>query len=357
MNRTYEQILDSMKSEYFRHCDTVAEDGSQIMRCFEILASELFSLSCYGDYIFRQAFIQSASGDNLDKAGELRGCVRKTASKASGTLNFSISLPSETDIIIPKDTVCSVSGKPYLQYATADDGVIKAGELEASVTAVSLDTGDEYNVKPNTITVMVNAPIGVTAVTNKDSFDGGYTAESDTAYRDRILRHYNIEPNSINAVSNENRILTLDFVVDCSVVPRSDSSGMMIYVATKSNTLSSSEKTDIVYTLPVLDSTGIKYEIELAKRLQFDLLVNAHIMTGFDEQKIKSEIKDILLDVISAVRINESIPISRLTKAVSDVSGLIDVSFYTDLLKGDSIVPNEFGVLNAADIEVSCIYD
>lgn len=357
MNRTYEQILDSMKGEYFKQCNTAVEEGSQIMRCFEILASELFSLSCYGDYIFRQAFVQSASGNNLDKAGELRGCIRKTPSKAIGTLSFSVSQPGETDIIIAKDTVCSVSGKPYLQYATVSDCIIKAGTLETAVDAVSLGAGDEYNAKPNTITVMVNAPAGVTAVTNKEKFDGGYTAESDAAYRDRILRHYNIDPNSINAVSNENRILTLDFVVDCSVVPRSDSRGMSVYVATKSNTLSADEKTDIAYTLPVLDSTGIEYEIQLAKRLQFDLLVNAHIMMGFDEQKIKAEIKNKLFGVISATRINESIPLSRLTKAVSDIDGLLDVSFYTDLIKGDSIMPNEFGVLSAADIEVSCIYD
>lgn len=346
-----------MRAAYFNECNTAVEKGSQTEKRFEILASELFSLSCYADYIFRQAFVQSATGENLDKLGALRECERKTASTSAGELTFSISAVSDDDIIIEKDTVCSVYGKPYLQFATTQQGVIKAGELEATVSAVSLGEGDEFNAKAGTVTVMVNAPVFVTSVTNKARFNGGYSRESDTAYRNRILRHYNIMPNSVNAVSNENRILTNDFVVDCSVVGATDTNSMVIYVATKSNTLSDEEKKKIAWILPVLDGTGINYEVVLAERLDFNLTVDAYIMSGFDKEKIKAQITDRIKEAVSATRINESIPLSRLRRAVSDIEGLIDISFYADEIKGDSIISDSFGMLSIAEVTVNCIYE
>lgn len=346
-----------MKNAYFNECGIALDEGSQTAKRFEILASELFSLSCYGDYIFRQAFVQSATGENLDKLGELRECVRKTASASNGELTFSISAVSDTDIIIEKDTVCSVYGKPYIQFATAEQGIINAGELETTVSAVSLGEGDDYNAKADTITVMVNAPVSVTSVTNRERFNGGYSTESDTAYRNRILRHYNIMPNSINAVSNENRILTLDFVVDCSVVGATDTHSMVIYVATKSNTLSDSEKKQIVWILPVIDGTGIDYEVKLAERIELNLTADAYIMTGFDAEKIKAQITDKIKEAVSATRINESIPLSRLRRAVSDIEGLVDISFYADEIKGDSIISDEFGMLSLAEVTVNCAYE
>lgn len=357
MNKTYEEILDSMKSTYFNEYGTPVEESSQTLKRFEILASELFSISCYADYIFKQAFVQSATGENLDKLGELRECCRKSASTSQGELTFSISEVSDTDIIIEKNTVCSVYGKPYLQFATTQQGIIKAGELETTVEAVSLSCGDDYNAKPGTITVMVNAPISVTGVTNKERFHGGYSKESDSAYRNRILRHYNIMPNSINAVSNENRILTLDFVVDCSVVGATDTHSMVIYVATKSNTLSDEEKRQIAWVLPVIDGTGIDYEIELAQRLEFELIADAYIMTGFDEEKIRAQITEKIKEAVSETRINESIPLSRLRKAVADIDGLTDISFYADEIKGDSIISDEFGMLSLSEVVVNFAYE
>lgn len=141
LKRTYEKILGGMQTAYFDECAGNADDDSQAMRLLEIMASELYSLSCYGDYIFRQAFVQTATGDCLDMLGELRDCPRKKASYAFGTLTFTVPDAAEENIIIPMGTVCSAVGKPYIQYATDEDGVIPAGELSARVSARAISPG------------------------------------------------------------------------------------------------------------------------------------------------------------------------------------------------------------------------
>lgn len=183
LNKTYDEILSSMKSAYFNECGKCCDDNSNTAKRLEAVASELFALSCYGDHIFKQAFVQTATKENLDRHGQLRGCVRKSASKASGYLTFYVEEPATEKIIISKGTVCSVLNMPYIQFATTQSGAIEIGETSATVPADALGTGYAYNAKVGSVTVMVNAPIGISGVRNDTDFSGGYDDESDSAYR------------------------------------------------------------------------------------------------------------------------------------------------------------------------------
>ena len=65
--------------------------------------------------------MQSATGEYLDRHGELRNCKRKSGTKASGILSFGINEASDTDIIIEKGTVCSKGENPLIQYITNEN--------------------------------------------------------------------------------------------------------------------------------------------------------------------------------------------------------------------------------------------
>lgn len=357
MKRTYEEILESMKTAYFNECTVAAEKNSRTMKCFEILASELFSVSCYGDYIFKQAFVQTATGKSLDMLGELRGCERKTASRAFGKLTFSISQPSETDIIIPENTVCSVSGKPYIQFATTEQSLIKAGELSAAVNAAALEDGEDYNVKANTVKIMVNAPVSVEYVINNESFKGGCSNESDDFYRNRILRHYAIQPNGINCASYENKVLMLDYVTDCKIFPASDDRCMIVCVSTKSGSITDEQYNEIAEQIAIIDAAAINYDIITAEKYYISVKADACIMTGFDKSAVSAEINHAVRNVFSAVRIDEYVTASRLEKAVADIAGLKECSFYSDSMRGDTIRPGDCEVLTLDEVEVNCVYD
>lgn len=357
MKRTYDEILDSMKNAYFSECADAVDENSQTMKRFEILSSELFSISCYGDYIFKQAFVQTASGESLDKLGELRGCTRKSAAKATGLLTFSISQASEKDIVIPKNTVCSLDEKPYIQFATDESAVISVGELRVTVKATALESGENYNAPANRVTVMVNAPVSVETVTNDSDFNGGYSSEKDAAYRARILRHYSILPNGINCTSYENCVLTLDYVIDCKIVPASSDSCMMICVATKNGSITQEQKTEIADKISIIDAAAVSYELKTAERYPISLKVNTCIMTGFDKNKIVNQMDYEIRELFSAARINEFISVSAMKKAVSNIDGLIDCSFYSQHMTDDGIYPDSCSILVLNELEVNCSYD
>lgn len=357
MNRTYEEILESMKNAYFEEYGAAPEESSQTMKRFEILASELFSLSCYGDYIFRQAFVQTASGENLDKMGELRGCIRKTAQVSEGELTFSISEASEENIIIPVDTVCSVEGKPYLQFATTEEGVIAAGETSVTVSAVSLEAGSEYNVDENTVTIMVNAPVGINSVHNEYAFAGGYSDENDEAYRNRILRHYNILPNGINCTSCENMVLTLDYVIDCKIIPATSTAPIKIIVTTKSGTIDSQQKIEIARKIPFIDATNANYEVyhSVIKPVSFNAY--ACVLKGYDTDDMTARIRERIDGVFSAIRPGDTLYPSSLDKAVVGIEGLVSCTFSSPYAKRGYVPVSTKEIVTISKLTVTYVYD
>lgn len=81
MNLTYEEILENMKKAYFDECKVNVDNMSDLGKRFETVASELFALSCYGDYIFKQAFVQTATENTL--TGTARSGDAKEKAKRS----------------------------------------------------------------------------------------------------------------------------------------------------------------------------------------------------------------------------------------------------------------------------------
>lgn len=355
MKRTYEEILDKMKNAYFKECGNTVEKNSQTEKRFEILASELFSLSCYGDYIFKQAFVQTATGENLDKLGELRNCKRKQEDYARGELYFSINEAADYDITIPEGTICSLFGKPFLQYATTQKAIITAGELGVSAPAAALGCGNDYNADEGTVTVMVNAPIGVATVTNPAEFAGGYNTESDLSYRNRILRQYSVFPNQLNTVSIENKILSLDYVTDCNV-PYSDTANRItVYVATKTGKLTTQQSAEIKDLITLGKIAGITRTVNLVDKKKFTLTVEIFCMAGFDKDSIRELVERRINEIISSLRIGQSLPLSNISKTMADIEGITDHNIYSDKAEGNFIHCKGSKILHLKSLAVNCL--
>ena len=90
MKTTWEEIQKSMTETYENYTQKKLLPGTVEEKKLQAIASELYALSCYSDFILKQAFVQSATGEYLDRHGELRSCKRKSGTKASGILSFGI---------------------------------------------------------------------------------------------------------------------------------------------------------------------------------------------------------------------------------------------------------------------------
>ena len=118
MSKSYSEILTTMQETFSTLTGMQADDASDIGIRMKVLAGEVYSCYGYLDWIKRQMFAQTATGEQLDLHANQRGLARKAAAPAYGSHTFSMEEALWYDVDIPVGTVCAVSGQHALRYET-----------------------------------------------------------------------------------------------------------------------------------------------------------------------------------------------------------------------------------------------
>lgn len=316
---TYNELLNNMQNTYYEKCGEKLDLNSSCGARVQAVASELFSLACYGDFILKQAFVQTATGEYLDKHAQLRDMTRKNATNSIGVLTFSVDEAQKQDLSIPKDTVCCVTDNPYLQYATDEDAVLTAGELSVDVNATAIDKGNDYNTLAGTITTMVNPPSGIVAVTNQQDFTGGFDEEFDMALRNRILSSYSVPPSGFNEQSIADSVLTLDEVLDCKVYVAGSLTTAYIKMQGKTLTTELSDKVKgKMLVAKLANSVPIVYK---SNSQSVDVVVEVHTTFGTNDE-LESQVNYQIENIVSSLRIGDDFKLNRITSAVAGIEGV-----------------------------------
>lgn len=358
MRLTYDEIENNMKSTFFEKYGTNPEKNSFEEKIIEALASELYGLSCQSDYILKQSFVQTATGKYLDMLGEMRDCTRKEETKAVGTLRFYNAQAPDEDITIKKGTICSALSKPYIQFETTEDAVITAGELSVEVPAQALDGGEEYNVLSGEISVMVNAPLKVENVTNDSAFSGGSNIESDTAFRERIIRNYTIPANGMGRASIENKIEKLDYISDCRVTNTDTAGKVNIAVLVRDGQGITDERSEeIRECVGFADIVGADVNISIASEATVALTVDATVIASADKDKTADFINDVINEAFSERKIGKSLSVSKITREILKNEDIEDVNFYSSsIINGEFFCPTQ-SYLKISKATVNCNYE
>lgn len=349
MKLTYSKILNNMKNAFYESSNENSDLQGDLPIRFQAVASELYSIACYGDYILKQSFPQTASKEFLDYHAKLRDIKRKTAQKAYGILTFELAEVQEFDVEIPEGTLCSVADLPYIQYITKKSAVIKAGELNVSVDALAVDTGESFNADINTINVMVNPPMYVKRVYNSQPFTGGHDDESDEALRKRILSSYSVPQTGVSAKSIKETILKIDGIWDCSVTK--GSSKIKVRYVTADSKLTSQQQMQIKDALMIADLTSCQYEIAPAGHRNYNITVEVTLSRQSAElkEKIENEIKGYL----QSLRIGEFLYFSKMISYLSSIDGVKLCQISSLYATGDFISCPENNFLKCFDLKVN----
>lgn len=310
--KTYDEILAAMKNAFFEHSGRNVDNMGDICARFESVASELFSLGCQNEFLMKQAFPQTATGEYLDRHGAMRDISRGKGARAKGTLRFLVSQPATDDIIVPMGTVCSSWDKPYIQYATDADCVIASGATSAIMTATALEVGSEYNCDAGTISQIVNIPTGVESVTNSVAFRGGCDNECDEHLRSRIMDSFALS-NGVSRQYMEALAMQLDFVLDCKVCDGQNSS-VTVYVRTPDNSITNAQVTQVKYRLLLFSMLCQTINVVCARESSYDLKIDATQCSAQPQ-----EIKDIVKSICDGVRIGEDIDLDYLEYRLSQL--------------------------------------
>ena len=116
---TYDEIYRRMSEKYTAESGFEIDPSSDIAIRLRVLAGEIYNAGCSLDWLKRQMFADTATGENLDKLAAQRGIVRKPAKKAEGELIFSVNEPLDYPIEIPEGTVAATYGETPVRVYTA----------------------------------------------------------------------------------------------------------------------------------------------------------------------------------------------------------------------------------------------
>ena len=166
-------------------------EGSEIRNLIESQAVDIYYLMELENDVLKQAFIDTATGNWLDKHGlhPIVQLPRLSGVPARGTVTFSIPAALNSDFVIPTDTLLISDNN--VNYLTDGECIILSGETSASVGVTCSISGVEGNIGADTLTKIddINLTNAGVTVTNSLAFTGGVDYEDDEAYRSRLLSY------------------------------------------------------------------------------------------------------------------------------------------------------------------------
>ena len=186
--KRYEQILQAMiNGVVSRTTLTDITDSSIFKHTLAAHARELDEVYFQMGLLQDTFSLDTAAGQDMDdRAAQVSPALitRVPATRSIGQVTFSRTGTSGT-VTIPAGTVVQTASA--VQFATS----VAATILDTATTATPVDAvaqlpGAAGNVAANSVTRFGSKPVGVDAVTNGSTFNGGADSEADDVFRARI---------------------------------------------------------------------------------------------------------------------------------------------------------------------------
>lgn len=349
---SYDDILNSMVKKYEELSNVTLNEQSDIMLRLKVLCGELYNSLEALEFVKRQMFVQSASGEYIDKHALSRGIYRKEAKKAKGEVTFSLDFESENDIVIEKGTVVSTAGENAASYVTDTTVTLYAGSRNVTVPVTAVSGGADYNVVANTVVVMVTPCGAVSKVTNQKAIKGGTDRESDDELRERVLYSYRDISNGTNAVYYKRLAQSVNGVYSASVVAGERGAGTLnVYLCGKRNSpINSSIIEQVQALLNENRELNVDIEVLYAKKLSVSYDINLQVKDGYDFDSVKEELYDKISSYIESLGVGKEALLCEIGELIYHTQGVknyeLPPAFSEDIYPD----PNEYCYLSELDI-------
>ncbi|GGJ02329.1 baseplate J/gp47 family protein [Neoroseomonas lacus] len=162
--------------------------GSVTRLLAETFAREYAVLSGQLDGIYKAAFLETATGRDLDQIALLLGAARVTAGAAAGSVVFARATPAPADIVLPAGTRVSTADAPPVLFETIEQRSLRRGELSAEAPIRALVPGRAGIVPARAIGILHRPLLGIETITNPQATAFATGAEDDAALRARLRR-------------------------------------------------------------------------------------------------------------------------------------------------------------------------
>ncbi len=349
--RSIETIYEEMLARFAERAGFAPEAGCDLAVRLWAAAAELQALEAQAEWVLDQSFPQTAQGIYLDRHGTMRGLKRLPATRAAGTLRFSIESAAAMDLVIQAGTACMTAGE--VRVRTTGETVIAAGELYADAPAEAVEPGAAGNLPPGAVAFLTACPVAVTAVTNPGAFTGGSDSEDDSSFRARILESYQRLPNGANTAWYETTAMSYPGVTAAKAVGRAEGPGTVhVYVTGEKGLPDTAllegleaefqEKREIAVTVTVLAPTTKTVNVAVAVAPK----------EGADKDAVLESARQAIAGFFGGRLLGRAVLLAELGNRLYDLEGVANYRFASPAadLPADSTVLPVLGTLEVTEL-------
>lgn len=338
--KTAEEIYQEMTEVFARQTGMETVAGEAAVRLYA-LAAQVYGLYAELDWTRKQCFPQTATGEELDKHGFLRGLTRQAATRAEGTLRFSVQTAAGEDLPIPEGTVCFTAGQ--VAFETVETAALPAGSLFADVPARAVEAGPSGNTAAGRIRTMAVAPAGIAACSNPTAFVGGRAEEDDETFRARILETYRQLPNGTNAAAYAQQARAVEGVCAVQVLPKQRGIGTVDVVITSAGGVPGAALVEQVRAvLAEQREIAVDVQVLAPETVTVDLILSVKPKEGLLPGPVLARVKAALRAWFDGKLLGQDVLLAQLGQIIFGVDGVANYQIQgpaSDVTVGRSRLP------------------
>ena len=339
--KTIEEIYGLLREAYAQRTGTeLAEDCDLAVRLYAA-AAQLQALDIQTWWVLDQCFPQTAQGTYLDGHALMRGITRRAATKAAGTLRFSVASPSAVELTIAAGTACMTEGE--VRFQTTADGVLPAGELSVDVPAEAVESGAVGNVPPGSVTILTACPVGITGCTNPAAFSGGSDQEDDESLRQRVLESYLRLPNGANAAWYEQTAMSHEGVAAAQAVGRARGVGTVdVYIAAEAGLPGAALLEEVQADLQEKREIAVDVDVLSPEAESVNVTVQVAAAENSTFETVKSQVEQAVTNLFTGRLLGKPLLLAQLGSVIYAVEGVENYHLTApaaDIAGGEGVLP------------------
>ncbi len=328
MAYSYDEILERMENKYLELTGHEASECGDIGIRLKILAGEIYSMGSNIDWLKRQMFFTTATGEQLDMFAAQRGLTRIRGNKARGDIIVSFDSPIDYEMVIPEGTVFTTPDGS-LNYIVEKQVLISRGGERVICPAVAEHTGRKYNVNPGNITTVVTYFTVGMYIDNTSTFTGGTDDESDEHLRERIAASYRNISNGANAAYYRSIAENVEGVQSAAVIENSDSqvNSVSIAVGGRGNVCTDECLSAVKEAINAGRCAGHNVTVKNAELITYNLSFKIAVKAGHDSAQVTEKAKDSVRNYFNSLSVGQDVFLAEIGRILMNTDGVENYSF------------------------------
>ena len=332
--KKFDQIYEEMVSETRKLLPEANADfavGSVLRTMYESFAYEIAVLEEQMQQVYLSAFVDTATGTQLDMLVAILGIKRGLPDFAEGVVTFNRDTSTE-DIEIPVGTLVTTEDtekSPKKAYKTIEPKTFPGNQKEIDVKVQALDRGEENIVQAEAIVVMPQPVPGVKSVVNRATTQfTGKRQETDYELRQRA-KSILISSGKASVIAIENALLILPGVKQVKIKERFDQKeyGVIdIFV----DGIDFSDRSQVQYLYGQIDrvkAAGVFFTLQAAINIEVDGMFEVEIdstlkLSNVERKSLENRIQLAISNYINALKMGEPLLFNQLMRIILSIPGV-----------------------------------